>query len=399
MANGQAEEPHAAECADYLARARALAPAIAAAGAEMERTRRVPPDVLAGLHGAALFRMLLPRSLVGGEVHPLTFTRVVEELARSEASVAWNVCQNAVCATVAAYLPPEVAQAIFAAPDAILAWGPPGPGTRAIADDRGYRVTGNWSFASGGRHATWLGAQAPLHDADGTPRMRPDGGPDVRVLLFPAAAAAWREIWNVVGLRATASDAYSVEELHIPSGYSVARDDRSHLREPGWLYGFGTIHLFAAGFAHVALGVVRSMLDALLALAADKTPRGAGGGLRDNAALQAELARAEARYRAARAYLRTTLTELCIALQGGGALTLEQRMALRLAATHTIQEAVQVGNFAYGAAGSDAIFAERPFERRFRDLHAIAQQVQGRSSHYETAGKHLLGHDVRGPFL
>jgi len=47
---------------------------------------------------------------------------------------------------------------------------------------------------------------------------------------------------------------------------------------------------------------------------------------------------------------------------------------------------------AYHAAGSTAIFEENPFERRFRDIHTVSQQIQSRDAHYETVGQVLLGH-------
>jgi len=46
---------------------------------------------------------------------------------------------------------------------------------------------------------------------------------------------------------------------------------------------------------------------------------------------------------------------------------------------------------AYHAAGSNAIFEENPFERRFRDIHTVSQQLQGRQEHFETVGQYLLG--------
>jgi indole-3-acetate monooxygenase len=48
---------------------------------------------------------------------------------------------------------------------------------------------------------------------------------------------------------------------------------------------------------------------------------------------------------------------------------------------------------AYHAAGSTAIFEDNPFERRFRDIHTVSQQVQGRREHFETVGQYLLGLD------
>ena len=52
-----------------------------------------------------------------------------------------------------------------------------------------------------------------------------------------------------------------------------------------------------------------------------------------------------------------------------------------------------VVDIAYHAAGSTAIFEENPFERRFRDIHTVSQQLQGRQEHFENVGQYLLGLD------
>ena len=392
-------DPSREDEALYLERVQALAPRIAAAGEQIERERRIPEALLQAMIDAGLFRMLLPRSLGGGEAHPLTLMRVVEALAGIEASPAWNVCQNAACAISAAALPPQTAKHVFGDARAILAWGPPGPDTEAVAVEGGYRVTGTWSFASGGRHATWLGGYCPIHEADGTPRRSESGATVYRVMLFPAEEVTMTDDWHVIGLRGTASDSFSVQERFVAHDYTVMRDDLSEVREPGWLYCFKTTNLYSCGFAAIALGVARSMLDAFIQLAMEKTPRGYRNPMRDNAATQSDIAQAEARLRAARAYLMQTVSEICDAVRKTRELTLEQRIAIRLAATYTIRQATGVGDFAYEAAGAGAIFTANPFERRFRDLHAIAQQLQGRKSHYETVGRFLLGLDSTTPFL
>jgi alkylation response protein AidB-like acyl-CoA dehydrogenase len=56
---------------DCVAKARALAPVIAAAAPRIEAGRELPPDLVDALHEAGLFRMLLPRSLDGEEVSPV----------------------------------------------------------------------------------------------------------------------------------------------------------------------------------------------------------------------------------------------------------------------------------------------------------------------------------------
>src|SRR6201993_3584282 len=144
-----------------IARAEALRPLVAAASDEIERDRRLPPALLDKLHEAQLFRLLLPRSANGIETDPVTFFHVIETIAQADASTAWCLSQAGGCAMSAAYLDLPVARAIFGEdPRAVLALGP-GPKVKAIECDGGYRVTGVWSFASGGRHAPWLRAPLP----------------------------------------------------------------------------------------------------------------------------------------------------------------------------------------------------------------------------------------------
>jgi alkylation response protein AidB-like acyl-CoA dehydrogenase len=384
---------------DYPARERALYPLIAAHAEQAERARRLPEAVLAALFEAGLFRLLLPRAFGGAEVDPVTFVRTIEAVAQADASTAWVLCQVSGSSMISAYLKPAVVREIFGGdPRAILAWGA-GPAGRAVVADGGYRVSGTWEFASGGRHATWLGAHCPVHEPDGTPRLRDGAVPEVRTMLFPASRATLHDVWHVIGLRATGSDAYAVDSLFVPAAHSAARDEPGERREPGPLYRFPIGNLFAAGFAGVALGLARSLLDALLALARDKTPRGTAQPLAARAVVQSQLAQAEARWGAARAFLLSSLDEIWRDAGRDSRLALGQRVRIRLAATHALHEAREAAGWAYHTAGAGAIFEGSAFERRFRDMHAVSQQVQGRHAHYETVGRFLLGLDPASPFV
>ena len=64
---------------------------------------------------------------------------------------------------------------------------------------------------------------------------------------------------------------------------------------------------------------------------------------------------------------------------------------MRLAGVNAIHSAVAVADLTYKGAGVDAIFPGSPFERRFRDIHTLSQQIQSRDAHYETIGQVLLG--------
>ena len=375
---------------DYIERAKAIGPELEAAAEEIERRRELPDPIVEALVERGLFRLLLPRSLGGAELSPAVYVQVIEEIAKHDASTAWCLGQATGCTMTSALLEPEVAREIFGGNRGIVAWGPPGGGT-ALAAPGGYRLTGTWSFASGSHHATWLGAHVAILAEDGTPQLRSDGGPIMRTLLFPKASAKFTDIWHVIGLRGTGSDSYTVSDLFVPENYTVLRQSDPKPRQPGPLYAFSSSNIYASGFAGVALGVARSTLDAFVELARDKVPRGAKRTLRDNNVVQAQVAQSEARLSAARAFLLGALEEIWREVDQTGRLTLDHHTTIRLASTWAIHQAREVVDMAYHAAGATAIFESNPFERRFRDIHTVVQQYQGRQAHFETVGQVLLG--------
>ncbi|MDP2329235.1 MAG: acyl-CoA dehydrogenase family protein [Reyranella sp.] len=388
-----------------VARAEALRPAIEAASNDIEDKRRLPADLLDKLHEARLFRLLLPRSSNGIETDPVTFFHVIETLARGDASTAWCVSQGGGCSMSAAYLDPGVANEIFGKdPRAVLAWGP-GPRVKAIetTDDKrgaGYRVTGVWAFASGGRHATWLGAHCPIFRTDGSAVIGPDGAQVERTMLVPASEVAWTDIWDTVGLRGTASDQFALNDHFVATDHSMTRDFEKECREPGPLYRMSAMTCYEVGFAGVALGIARASLDAFVDVARNKVPRGHKSPLRDNAVVQSNAAQAEVNVRAARAFLLQAVADVWHTVaQPGGKLTVDQRITIRMASTHAIHKAREAVDFAYNAAGASAIFGSHPLERRFRDVHTVTQQLQGRLSHFETVGAWMLGADADLTFV
>jgi alkylation response protein AidB-like acyl-CoA dehydrogenase len=375
-------------------RARALAPLIAREADEIERTRRLTPAVTSALVENGLYRALLPQSFAGAEAPLEVFMQMQEEVAKADASTAWCLGQCAVCAMTAAYLDADVAEEIFNKPPGILAWG-------AIANEvkvvpGGYLANARWDFASGSRQASWLGAHVRIVEADGTPRKKPDGSPEIRTILFPVSSATMHDVWDVIGLKGTGTDSYSVENLFIPERFTALRDDPNAVREKGPLYKLTTNAVFGMGFAATSLGVARATLDAAIELARSKRPQGLSA-MRENNAVQGLIGRTEATLRAARAYLYATAAEVWRDLERSEGTTEARRIALRIAATWTIHQSASVVDTAYHMAGATAVFAANPFERRFRDMHAIAQQIQARDTHYEDAGKAILAAGLQAP--
>jgi len=366
--------------------ARALAPQIAAASDRFDIDRRLPDSLVTAIKGAGLYRMLVPRSAGGAELTLRAFSEVIEEIAKSDGSVAWTVSQDSGICRMAGWMPPQGLREVFGSPDMVVSWGN-GPSNATVVPG-GYRVSGRWITASGIHHAVYTGAHnAPVVDTQGAPVINADGSPRQVTLFFPTADIAIEDVWQVSGLRATGSDTYSVTDLFVPE-HRAALDEP---QEPGTLYLFGTTNIFAIGFASVALGIARGILDAFRDLAMSKSPRGISGPLSGQQFAQMRLAEAEGTLRAARAYLHRTVDECWQNVGRTRDFDLETRIDLRLATTFVIQRCAEVVDTAYRLAGSTAIYTGQAFERRFRDMHAVTQHIQARDDHYERVGRYLLG--------
>jgi indole-3-acetate monooxygenase len=378
---------------DWVARAAALVPMIEAASDRIEAERRIAPEVIAALHEAGLFRMLLPASFGGGAADVVAFNQVIETIATADASTAWCLAQEVASTQTASYLEPKVAREIFAGPDGAVAWGPPS-GAKAVVVDGGYIVNGRWRFASGSEHCPWLGGHCAVVEADGKPRLDKQGRPVMRTMLFRKDKATFYDIWHVIGLRGTGSNAYEVTELFVPEAYSYWRDLPADRHGDDPLGNIPLLTLYGMGFSGVALGLARACLEAFMKLAEKKKPSPTHGApvlLRDNAVIQSRVAKATGRLQSGRAYLHDMLHEFWQAATANRAPTLEQRAQLRVAITGSMDQARRVVDFAYHSAGADAIFNGSPFERRFRDMHTVTAQGQAHLSNFEGAGQALFG--------
>ncbi|MEI7873732.1 MAG: acyl-CoA dehydrogenase family protein [Alphaproteobacteria bacterium] len=373
-------------------RARTLQPLLDEHGAEMDRRRELTPGVVDALVGQDMLRLLLPKSLGGQELHLLEFCKTTEALAWADASVGWFINQsNVSSATSAAAMPHEAAAAVFGDPRDGLAWGARHSKSKAIRVEGGYRLSGTWSFASGGRHTRWLGAHSAVQNPDGTPHIR-YGKPDDRSFVFLRKDAKITDDWYVLGLRGTGSDSYTVEDLFVPDDRAPARDALQERRESGPIYTIMSTLLYATGFCGVTLGVARRMFETYVELARAKHSRASPNAMAINNAVQREVGLMEARLSAARAFLHEAAGQAYEAA-AAGKLDVDLRLRLRLATTHGMNEATDVAIASYRSAGTIAIMNSGPFERRFRDAMSCSQHLQAMLPHIEMVGRHIIGTD------
>ena len=158
---------------------------------ELEQEQRLPRALVEELEAAGFYRMLIPRSLGGLQVDPLTYLRVVELLAEGCGSVGWNVCNNSIGQLVTLGLPDDGVRELHANGPARLAGTAVQGGGQAVPAPGGYRVTGRWTFGSGCQEASWMLGSFQILE-NGEPRRRPDGGSLYLARRVPAPGSGAR---------------------------------------------------------------------------------------------------------------------------------------------------------------------------------------------------------------
>jgi len=378
----------AADAQPPLETARKLAPLIRSSADEIEAQRELPRALFEALADAGLFRLALPRALGCPELDLPAYIQVIEEIGRADASTGWIVNQCSIFATYAARMPREVARAIWIDTPRSVVANTPLASAQAVVVPGGYRVTGRQGFSTGCRHAAWLAAHAQIVE-NGQVRLE-RGQPETRYLFVPAVEAELLDTWRVRGMRGTGTHHFAVNDVFVPAERTVL-SVTAPLLEPGPLYKFPRTLLFASGDAAIALGLARTCLATFTDLAGAKTPRGMAALLRDQPMIQSDVGHAEADLRSGRALLAETVRELWADVSAANAITLDARVALRIATTHAIRLAVRVVDTVYNAAGATAVYEDHPLQRHFQDIHVISQHLQGRLAHYELVGRHWLG--------
>ena len=342
---------------------------------QIEQQRALPESLVNKLKAAGAFRLLIPRQFGGLELPFEHFMQTIECLAEADASTAWCMNQAAVIGTTSLWLPPPKISEIWSDPSSAVANGPPFDG-HIQPQEQGYTLNGHWGFSSGCQHATWMMGAARYSE----------GG--WRIAYFRPDQVTFTDNWQVAGLRGTGSFEFRADNVHLPA------DQVADAGQPATVVNDVTTVpgalLFAVSFAAVALGVSQGALRDVLQIAQGKLPRYASLHLRDDPDVQRFIGKATARWRAAHAYLYSTVAEVFDAVRTNGAITHDERAQLRMAGTHVIRECAEVVDLAYKVAGSTGIYQEQTLQRRFQDMHVITQHVQAREAYFGLLGRYAI---------
>ena len=334
--------------------------------------------VVDALHAEGLLGMWTPRDVPGGsELDPIASLEVLENVTYGDPSAGWVMMAAALAiGTGAAYLDAAAIDELFGGPRLpVIAGQGTRPGT-AVRDGKGFRLSGSWSFASGIKHATHIHTLGIIQET-GEPR----------IFVLPVGQATLIDNWDVLGLRATGSIDYRIDNVFVPESHTHFAVTEAPLRG-GSIFTLGIIGFAAIAHSGWACGIGRRLLDEL----AKKVHAGIGrsGTLAESDAFQEGYAKAEATYRSARALVHETWIAVRESLASGRPPTTRQQTLMRLAMANATWSSHDVAEFVYKSAGTVAL-RRGTIQRLFRDMHAGTQHITSAPVVFRGAGRELAG--------
>jgi 3-hydroxy-9,10-secoandrosta-1,3,5(10)-triene-9,17-dione monooxygenase len=205
-----------------LAQVNALVGVLRERAPETERLRRMHPDNLRDLTNAGVFRLTMPSDVGGYEADEDTVAEVLAQIARGCPSTSWMCTIMVLSNNIPALLADEAAEEIYSTPDLRMAGALAATG-HAVPVDNGYRVTGRWTWNTGGVHSNWFASGCVVPGEE-------DAGP--RVVLMPTTEVEQQDNWRAAGMAGTATNSATVNDVFVPAARTILLKDLAAGRYP-----------------------------------------------------------------------------------------------------------------------------------------------------------------------
>ena len=351
--------------------------------AEIEAKRCLPDDIAQGIIDSGVLRLWTAQAYGGYQAPVSALLDATETLAYYDGSTGWVAMVTGTASLMSGFLPSETAGEIFGDAKAMVG-GLAAPMGKATRVEGGLRVSGRWLWGSGTPFCTWIIGVTTVVDEEGKPSIL-ENGVRFPLVYFPKDKVELIDTWHASGLKGTASGEYQVKDIFVPDGYWISFPPTQPVIE-ATLYRVPFTGALAAGVASVALGLARRALDEILDLGPNKTPQWSRRKLAERPVVQAQVARAEAGYYAARAFLRETVAQAWHEAQQGTP-SVETRRLMRMSAVHATEQAAKTVDIAYNLGAGSSIWSSVPLQRLFRDVHVATQHGLVSPNLYELFGK------------
>ena len=365
------EKLHTVTAADLIKRVGTLAPKLIERRAKGASLRRLPDETMADLVATTALRACMPARFGGHELPFGTHTDVAMELAKTCGSTGWVAgiigSHNWWLGKYQIESQHEVwdnnADALVAAAFASK------PGTKAVAVDGGYRVSGEWMWCSGIDHCDWCSLMTPVPQASGPP--------DLVMVLLKRGDYTVHDVWNVPGMKATGSNNVIVDDLFVPKYRATRVAELNNKASPGqklnesWIYKLPMLDVFGYSVAGPTLGCARGALEGFIASMTGRSGLD-GSKVTDHPTLQARVAESSAEIDAAQALYDTDMAFLRATAQANGDLTSAEIGRIKRNCAYVVTLAKRAASRLIEAMGANGVSDSNPVAIAFADTMAGA---------------------------
>jgi resorcinol 4-hydroxylase (FADH2) len=388
---------------ELIARARAMAPEIRALAEATERNRAISPHIIAKIRDAELLRTSRPKEFGGFEYDGVVALEIALVISAACASTGWAVNGALANGISFGHYPIAAQRELWgdgADPFSCACFAPTGT---AVPADGGYVLNGEWSFASGVDHSSWIRLGAFITPPGAAPPY------EGAFFLLPIADVEIEDNWFVYGLCGTGSKNIIAREAFVPKHRVLMFADTRSGHTPGAqyhrnpLYRLPLLVLGASMLASTAVGAAKGALAAYLEMTAGRKTRGAlaGGGLAmaEFATVQLRLAEASAAVETAELILLTDMRTAVQKLRTGEEITVADRIRCRRNQAYATKLALQAVEALNASTGGYGLLLSNPVQRAWRDVNAVARHVSLNWDAVGTMyGQHAFGLEPRGQY-
>jgi hypothetical protein len=195
------------------------------AGLPAEQLKELHPAQLEIIFREKWFKLFVPKSKGGLELSLPEILRLEEALAWIDGSLGWTVTLCAGAGWFIGFMDPQLAAEVFSSQKACLG-GSGKPSGVAKKTKGGYEITGFWNFSTGAPHTTGFTANCIIEE-NGKTLSDHSGEPLIMPFLFHRNEVVIHNNWNVMGMIATASQAFEVKQLKV-SENRLFKPDNDH---------------------------------------------------------------------------------------------------------------------------------------------------------------------------
>ena len=226
------------------------------------KLRRLSDETIQDFKDLGFFKILQPIRWGGYEMDPIVFYKVTGIIAEACMTSAWVFSVVAVHNWQISVFGEQAQQDVWGEDNTVLISSSYAPKGIAVAEEGGYRVSGEWDWSSGSDHCNWFFGGAVLDPSVGFESFV--------TLLIPREDYEIVDNWHVYGLKGTGSKRIKVTDAFVPN-YRIHYLKDAFLSEnpgkkinPSPLYQLPFGQVFTHSVAVPSLGAYQGALNAFI---------------------------------------------------------------------------------------------------------------------------------------